>query len=33
VNFKSKVALERYDSKASLGLKCDFEIGPGTGRI
>jgi hypothetical protein len=33
VNFKSKVALERYDSKASLDLECDFEIDPGVGRI
>jgi hypothetical protein len=33
VNFKSKVALEHYDSKASLDLRCDFETGPDVGRI
>jgi len=33
MNFKFKVALEDYEAKASLDLKCDFEIGPGVGRI
>ncbi|MGE0626961.1 MAG: hypothetical protein AB7O43_03995 [Hyphomicrobiaceae bacterium] len=33
VDFKSRVALEHYDFKASLDLKCDFEIDPGVGRI
>ncbi len=28
-----KVALERYDFKASLDLECDFEVDPGVGRI